>query len=136
MRQGAWGAAVAAALLSGCSSSSGEVEVTGTVTLNGQPVGTGNEALIRFVPTDPKGKPGDGFVDKGAYTVRVPPGVYKVEVTWNRPTGRKVARAGVKGPGSEQDEVVAEIPAKYNTATTLTADVSAGNAKHDFPLTK
>jgi hypothetical protein len=135
MRRVTWGV-VAAALLTGCSSSQSEVEVTGQVTLNDQPVGNANEALIRFVPADGKGKPGDGFVDRGEYKVRVPPGAYKVEVTWNRPTGKKVARAGVKGPGSEQDEVVAEVPAKYNTATTLKADVSAANAKHDFALKK
>jgi hypothetical protein len=136
MRQAWWGVAVAAALLSGCSGAGGDVEVTGSVTLNGQPVGSGNEALIRFVPTAGKGTAADGFVDAGSYRVRVPPGAYKVEITWNRPTGKKLARKGVKGPGAEEDEVVAEIPAKYNTATTLTADVSAGKAKHDFPLTK
>jgi hypothetical protein len=135
MRRFAWGA-VAAALLTGCSASSSEVEVTGKVTLNDQPVGSGNEALIRFVPTDGKGKPGDALVDKGEYKVLLPPGSYKVEVTWNRPTGKKVARPGVKGPGAEVDEVVAEVPAKYNTATTLKADVSAANAKHDFALKK
>ena len=136
MRQGAWGA-VAAALLTGCSSGGGEVEVTGTVTLNEKPVGAGNEALIKFVPAGGKGPAADGFVDQGAYKIRVPAGAYKVEITWNRPTGKKVARPGMKaGPGSEIDEIVAEVPAKYNTATTLTADVSAGNAKHDFALKK
>jgi hypothetical protein len=136
MRQVAWGAALAAGLLGGCSSGAGEVEVTGKVTLNDQPVGAGNEALIRFTPADGKGQPADGFVDKGAYSVRVPPGAYKVAVTWNRPTGKKVARAGMKGPGSEVDEVVAEIPARYNTSTELKADVSAGSARHDFALKK
>jgi hypothetical protein len=136
MRQVARGAALAAALLAGCSSAGGEVEVTGAVTLNDKPVGNANEALIRFVPADGKGRPVDGFVDQGKYAVRVPPGAYKVEITWNRPTGKKIARPGVKGPGAEQDEVVAEVPAKYNTATELKADVSAGNARHDFPLKK
>lgn len=136
MRQRAWGAAVAIVLLAGCSSSPGEVEVTGTVTLNDMAVGSGNEALIKFVPADGKGKAADGFVDQGAYKVKVAPGAYKVEITWNRPTGKKVARGGMKGPGSEIDEVVSEIPARYNTATELKADVSAAAAKHDFTLKK
>ena len=49
---------------------------------------------------------------------------------------RALARPGMTGPGAESDEVVAEIPAKYNTATTLTAEVAADKRQHDFPLTK
>lgn len=130
-----WPAAVAAALLPGCSGG-GDVAVTGTVTLNDQPVGAGNEAVIRFIPADGKGAAAETFVEKGAYAVKVPAGAYKVSVTWNRPTGKKVARPGMKGPGSEMDEVVAEVPAKYNTTTELRAEVSAASARHDFPLKK
>ena len=120
----------------GCSSDSSEVEVTGKVTLDEQPVGSGNEAQIQFEPTASGGKPAQAFIDKGEYSLRVAPGAYKVAVTWNRPTGKKVARSGVKGPGSEKDELVAEIPAKYNTASKLTAEVSPDKRRHDFQLKK
>ena len=124
------------AMLTGCTSGTAELDVTGKVTLDGQPVGSGNEALIRFDPVDGKGKAGEGFLDKGEYSVRVPAGSYKVSVIWNRSTGKKAARPGMKGPGSEKDEVVAEIPAKFNTSTTLTAEVAADKRQHDFTLKK
>lgn len=137
MRRRVIGAAVLAALLVGCSSGSSEVDVTGKVTLDGQPVGSGNEAVIRFDPTDGKGKSAEAFIDKGEYAVKLPPGSYKVSIAWNRPTGKKVARPGATGgPGAEEDEIVKEIPPKYNTATTLTAEVTADKRQHDFPLTK
>lgn len=67
----------------------------------------------------------------------MPPGAYKVAVTWNKPTGRKVVRPGVaKGPGSDMDEIMAVIPSKYNSSTTLTAEVTADKREHDFPLKK
>ncbi len=128
--------AALAGLLMGCSSGPSEIDVAGKVTLDGQPVGADNEALIRFEPTDGKGKSAEGYVVKGEYAVRVAPGSYQVAITWNRPTGKKVSRPGVQGPGSEKDEIVEEIPAKFNTATTLKADVAADKKQHDFALAK
>ena len=128
--------AVLAGFAAGCSSGTGEVDVAGTVTLDGAPVGAGNEAVIRFDPADGKGRPADGFVDQGAYAVKLPAGAYKVSVSWMKPTGKKLARPGMKGPGSERDEAVQAVPARYNTATELKADVAAGKTKHDFELKK
>ena len=134
VRRATW-AALVVALFAGCSSDGSEVEVTGKVTLDGQPVGSGNQSVIRFEPTDGKGKAAEGFVDKGEYKVRIQPGMYKVSITWNRPSG-KPARPGAKGPGSDAQEIVAEIPAKYNTSTTQTAEVSSSKKQHDFDLKK
>ncbi len=122
-------------VLAGCSSNSDQLEVTGMVTLNDTPVGTGNDASIRFEPVSGPGKPADAIVDKGQYSVQLSPGSYKVTISWMKGTGKK-ARPEMKGPGSDAELTEQAIPAQFNTKTTLKVDVSADARVHDFKLTK
>jgi hypothetical protein len=62
------------------------------------------------------------------------PGKYKVEILWNKKTGKKVGTPG--DPGVQMDETQQILPAKYNTATTLTADIGSGSNTKDFDLPK
>jgi hypothetical protein len=106
--------------------------VTGTVTLDGQPVVGGT---IVFVPTE-KGKiKAGGTVTDGTYEIPAKfgpyPGDHTVEIRWWKPTGRRVK---VDDPPQVVDEVVDVVPEEYNTRTTLTATVAAGANSFDFHL--
>jgi hypothetical protein len=54
-----------------------------------------------------------------------------VEVHWNKPTGKKVKDAW----GEEiMEEYKEGLPAKYHSASELTADVSASQTTFNFDL--
>jgi hypothetical protein len=127
-------AAALCAALAGCAPPARTVPVSGAVTLDGRAFGNGGDAVIRFDPADPaKGNSAESFVTGGKYAVELVPGRYRVSVTWTRPTGK--TRTGVAGPGADAGVSEQVIPARYNTATELTADVSADRPTHDFGLT-
>ncbi|MFO0928491.1 MAG: hypothetical protein U0736_15950 [Gemmataceae bacterium] len=116
-------------LLSGC----GKPSVSGTVTLDGKPVDGG---VISFV-ADGTNKQANADIVGGKYDFGAKPGPTagknKVEILWNKKTGRKIPVPG--DPGNMTDESVQAIPAQYNSASTLTADVKSGANKLDFTLT-
>jgi hypothetical protein len=70
----------------------------------------------------------------GKYTIPsrpgLAPGSYKVAIGWNKPTGKKVGTPG--DPGTTVDETAQVIPPKYNTQTTLTAEIKSGSNTVDF----
>jgi hypothetical protein len=104
----------------------------GKVTLDGAPVTSGN---IMFLPEDSEDRKAAAAIADGNYTIPaeegLKPGKYRVEVSWRKPTGRKMPSAD---PGIAMDETKEVIPAKYNTESTLTAELSAGQAEKDFAL--
>jgi hypothetical protein len=106
--------------------------LTGKVTLDGAPVTAGN---IVFLPQGEGPKAAAAIVE-GNYTipaeVGLKPGVYRVEVSWHKPTGRKMPSSD---PGIMMDETKEAVPAKFNTDSTLSAELSAGQAEKDFALT-
>src|SRR5437868_14156809 len=85
-------AALATALLlaSGCDSGSANGTVSGTITLDGQPVDGG---LIRFIPIDGQSQPDDSPIANGAYSVTMPPGEKRVEISWMKTFGGAVDTA-------------------------------------------
>ena len=112
----------------GCGDSSGlkMVEVSGSVTLDGQPL---PEGQIRFVPTgETKGPASGAAISEGRYTVTnrggVPAGTHRVEIRAERPN-QQGRRAGPYDPGYEPDELIREqyLPARYNAASELTATI-------------
>ncbi len=126
-------------LCAGCNSGTVETgSVAGSVTMDGAPVAG---ARVVFTPeqgrrsvgaTDREGKYELAFTEdqKGAVL-----GTHSVSIEW---TGEdadedEMAEAVDAEPGGGLKEV--EIPAKYNTATTLTAQVDAGSNVRDFDLT-
>ena len=123
-------AAVLAAALSGCSS---QATVKGTVRFDGQPVENGG---ITFIPAGAGGQKAGAEIRNGTYEIprdRAPaPGRYKVEITWNKRTGKQVTVPG--DPGNKIDETQQAIPAKYNRETTLTAELTSGSNTKDFDL--
>lgn len=126
-------ALVAAALATGCGSS-GPVAVTGAVTLNGKPVGTGEPGTIRFEPLDPAaGQAAEGAVVDGRYEAKVFPGPYTVTVTWYKHLN-KPADPALYGPGGDEKATEQLVPVKYTRTGALTADVSHLTPEVDFEL--
>lgn len=116
----------------GCGPKDGLTPVKGTVTLDGAPIEKGT---INFAP---KGGPGTAtgapIVD-GKYEARVSPG--KMAVTIYAQKAEKI-----ENPTQEQidrgitENIVDIIPAKYNRASTLEADIAEGQKEPvDFALT-
>lgn len=115
----------------GCSEETGPpalpmFKVSGTVTLEGQPLEKGS---IVFDPADNKGTPVQGGIENGKFEFEAPAGDKKVSISAVRETGEKDQY------GSAISESI--VPAKYNADTTLTAKVTeAGPNTYEFKLEK
>lgn len=129
--------AVVLALVAGCGSSSGRSTVEGSVKYDGQPVDQGG---IVFVP-EGQGAAADlvkatGIIEDGRYkfeSQRGPkPGKYRVEITWQKKTGEKVAG----GEGQLREKTQQALPAKYNEKSELIREVKSGSNTLDFDLAK
>ena len=122
-----------AILATGCSGD-GRLAVHGTVTLDGEPVSGGN---ILFLPVGEGGTKGAEDIIAGKYAIPpergLLPGKYRVEIRWAKSTGKQIPSGD---PGMMMEERLEAVPAKYNEASTLTAEITAGENKHDFALTK
>ena len=124
--------AVGLAAAAGCGGGEGLHKVKGTVSYDGQPVAEGR---ILFRNTGGDGRAYSAPVVNGAYEVMCEPGSMRVEITATRPVPGKFT----KGANGEPDPIPLTemyIPAKYNTATTLTAEVTDSSAEIPFTLTK
>src|SRR5262245_12971451 len=104
---------VAVLLFAGCQSDP-FVDVSGTVTLDGQPL---QEGEIIFLAPDSSTTPSSGTIKDGQYKCRASRGMKKVQINSVRDTGRK------EMDGWPIRESI--IPQRYNTKTELTADVGA-----------
>jgi hypothetical protein len=117
---------VLAVLASGCGRQT--VTVSGDVTLDGQPVTKGT---ITYVPVDTSLPRVEREIVDGKYTAPLPVGAYKVQVSWQRPTGKKRQML----PDSPAIDILEEaVPGKFNTNTELQTDIKAGDTKRDWPL--
>jgi hypothetical protein len=130
------GVAVWLVALAGCGSReyTGEQRfpVSGKVTVDGEPMEFG---LISLLPQGEGGRVSGGPIKNGSYAIEEPmgptAGKYRVEIRWNKPTGRRVKDAY----GEEiMDEYKEGLPAKYHTNSELTADVSSKKTTFDFEL--
>jgi hypothetical protein len=106
----------------GCSEGPQRIPVKGTVNLDGKPLATGN---LLMTPLK-KGPVAGCDIKDGSFEMpseRGPgPGEYRVEITAYRPTGNKVFDTDLNVATETLEPIV---PARYNTATELTATVSA-----------
>ena len=101
------------------------LQVTGTVTFDGQPIESGE---IIFLAVDKAVAPDAGRIDDGAYDLLVKAGTKRVEIRASRPViGRK--------PNPMGRVYQNYIPVKYNAQSTLTADVKPDGPNHfDYEL--
>jgi hypothetical protein len=116
--------------VAGCGATS-SATVHGKVTLDGEPVATGS---IVFLSAG-SGSKAAAAIEQGVYAVstqdKLAPGSYRVEISWRKPTGKKVASAD---PGIVIDETREAVPAKYNTDSTLAVEIGTGDVEKDFDL--
>lgn len=123
----------AAPLWLGCSGS-GLHAVSGEVSLDGEPVDGGN---ILFLPTEGEAKRGAAEIVAGKYAIPaqqgLQPGKYRIEIRWDKPTGKQIASGD---PGMMMEERVPVVPTKYNAESTLVEEIKTGENKLDFKLTK
>lgn len=131
MRQVALAAMIAAAALAavcGCGRSQNLPDlglVTGTVTLDGAPV---QGLLVMFEPQDAALSTGETNAS-GVYELR-----YTNEVK-GAAIGKHIVRIEkIQDPEQERGEPPVVIPDRYNTASTLTAEVKAGENTINFDL--
>ena len=96
-------------VLVGCGSGTKLAGVVGTVALNGQPVESG---VISFIPAQAGGdQVAVGTpIAKGTYELAaqrgLPPGTYRVEIRWPRPTGRTLPSPPGSDPIVETSEAI------------------------------
>lgn len=118
----------------GCVDSGGleKVPITGTVTLDGQPIPNGE---ILFYPLQgTRGSVSGGSIKDGKYVADgrggVPLGSHKVEIrAFRAPKKSLTGVAAVEGGPAEQ-----YLPRKYNVQSELEAEVDSSTSTLDFHL--
>jgi hypothetical protein len=118
-------AGLALLVAAGCGGDAGLVDVSGRVTLDGQPLAG---AVVEFRPAD--GRPSAGTTDAdGRYALRYTatdagavPGEHVVVITTTADTGGDTRTGGER------------VPARYNTKSELRARVDRTSSTHDFDL--
>lgn len=99
--------------------------VSGKVSFNGEAVSNGE---IQLLPADHEGAPAAGRIENGEYRLQAKPGPKRVEIRAARADERNVPNS--LGPAFRD-----YIPAEFNSASTLSADVAASDNNHfDFHL--
>ena len=105
--------------------------IAGKVAVDGQPLEFG---VISFLPQD-KGRVSGAPIKDGTFSIEEAmgptAGQYRVEIHWNKPTGKRVK----DGYGEEiMDEYKEGLPSKYHKDSQLTAEVSPKQTTFDFDL--
>lgn len=101
-------------------------KVSGTVTLDGQPL---PNATVQFQPET--GRPSAGITDAaGKYSLSYSPGVEGAAIGHHK----VIIRTEVPGADGEPPRQKELLPAKYHNESELTADVVAGDHVQDFNL--
>ena len=117
-----------AILCCGCGARYSDIE--GKVAFAGKPVNIGT---ISFLPADGRGPTAAAKIVDGNYSVRVPPGNYKVQISGYRKAGQRHASEG--DPNSPMMDILEPIvPERYNTASTLVREIKPGERQIDFLL--
>jgi len=105
----------------GCSDGLGDV--TGTVTLDGQPVPDGSITFVSQDQNDPRRE--GAVITAGKFAARIPPGQYKLELNAQKVVGTRTQKSFDGTP--ETVPTTAELfPPKYNTQSQLVHEIKAG----------
>ena len=108
--------------------------VSGTVTVDGEPMEYGT---ISFLPvSQEQDRVSGGIIVAGKYEMPegrgANAGEYRVEIRWQKPTGKKIQDIDTEEMIDERAE---GLPARYHENSELTASVSAEKYTFDFDLT-
>lgn len=125
-RRASWAALFAVFLLVGCSGAR-KATARGTVTLDGTAL---DDGAITFIEPQTGAAIGGGAIRNGKFTVKLGPGRYTVRIVASRP----IPGSSVPDMGNVP-QLASIIPERYNSKTTLTAEVPTGGGEFTFPLT-
>jgi len=116
--------------LLGCDSGPRMYPVSGTVTLDGQPVPEGD---IAFLDPDNQIGPDAGKIKDGKFAFKTKAGKKMVEI---RAARMQKPPPGADGPGGAEPAFIEYLPERYNEKTELTAEVASGGPnQYEFKLT-
>ncbi len=120
--------------LSGCGEKSSNVQITGKISIDGEPIPKGT---ISFVAADGETPTGGGVIKDGTYTALVPPGEKVVLVLGNKVVGQEPLYEDV-ADSPMRDSYEKVTPDAYNAAhlTPLKATITESQEGLDFELTK
>lgn len=117
---------------SGCGSSNGLTAVSGTVIYEGQPVQKGS---INFLPVNGNGPTAAAVVTDGKYSVKAAPGKKRIQIERFIVIGQR--RYNTDDPKSPMIDIQEQtLPARYNTKTELTCEITPSVRTYDFTLKK
>ena len=123
-------ALLAATMIVGCRPSGLDTQpVSGKVTFDGQPI---PEGRIQFRGTGSDQRAFSAEIKDGQYQMEAMAGKVRVEVTASRPVPGKFDESN---PGEKVPVGEMYIPARYNSQSELTADVTSGTNELNFDLT-
>ena len=123
-------ALLAATMIVGCRPSGLDTQpVSGKVTFDGQPI---QEGRILFRGTGSDSRAFSAEIKNGQYQMEALAGKVRVEVIASRPVPGKFDESN---PGEKVPVGEMYIPARYNSQSELTAEVTAGNNELNFDLT-
>ena len=120
---------VAALFSAGCFDPPTTGDVTGAVSIDGDPVASGS---IAFFPVDGKSPTSGAEIKDGRFEAEVPLGTVKVEIRVSKVVGQKRLYDTPNSPVQAVREEV--LPAKYNDRSELTLDVKPGDNEENFEL--
>ena len=117
-------------VVAGCSGGDGRQAVTGTVTLDGQPLDSGS---VNFQPADPSAASSSGAaIRDGEFTIPrdkgLKPGAYKVSVRATKETGRMIE-------DPQMGQIAERVAVKFQEEGTLEVEVGDGKNHFDLELT-
>ena len=121
----------------GCSNDP-RLSISGSVSFDGTPI---KDGAIAFMPEDGTGAGGSSPIIDGKYTANVSTGKMIVQIYGNREPTAEETQAQANNPMSSSSmpgsgpQKVQFVPAKFNAATELRADIQKSEKKLDFTLT-
>ena len=117
-------------LAGGCTKKTKGNKLTGTVTLDGEPL---KEGVISFLDKATN-EPDSAAISDGKYTANLLPGEKTVKITAQRVSGQ--SPRDPRDPGAGMDDVFEQyIHENYNTKTKLSYKMEDANAVQNFALT-
>lgn len=121
---------LATTVILGCGPSGLDTQpVSGKVTFDGQPIAEGR-ILFRGMGSDPRAFSAE--IKNGQYQMEALAGKMRVEITASRPVPGKFDESN---PGEKVPVGEMYIPARYNSQSELTAEVTSGQNELNFDLT-
>ena len=118
-------------LVAGCGPGDGLITISGSVTLDGQPVEDGS---ISLMPVN-GGSMGGGLIENGYYTAKSSPGEMAVQIHAHKMVQKKNPTREEIERGLTEDSV-SIIPDVYNRQSKLRITVAPDQRSFEFNLTK